>query len=319
MQYRAAISDLFRSKQEYREEHELLRKPPSSTSGAPGAAPLAADATAVADLIRLVPTGDSTYAVQASPPADVSYRAIKAKLVPSKAGPAVAGQLAPQAPRPSGETGSASDLETRIDQAPNQGPASGDAASPLENLLQQNQVRAFLQVQATQRDNDELFVRMHSGMAVLGSSDWNEAAVHAALVNLVSAGLTAGGLGVNWRPKPGYQELDGLWQLAVAVRGTYLLISDDAALLNGMLAKLDQPIVSQPAVFVAAFNHASERQNFASLTGVLDRPSVGRTPQFFSDNIASLSSLLAGVSAEKIVVHDGGERVAQTVTYTLGQ
>jgi hypothetical protein len=162
---------------------------------------------------------------------------------------------------------------------------------------------------------------------LLGGSDWSEAQVHAGLVNSIGPSITAGGLGVNWRVKSGYQELDGLWDLAVTVRGKYLLISDDPAMLSGMLANLNQRIASQPAVFVAGFNHARERLNFERLAAVLDRPNAspgnlsnpGRAPQFFSDNISSLSSTLVGVSSERVVVRDAGDQITQTVTYTWTQ
>jgi hypothetical protein len=42
---------------------------------------------------------------------------------------------------------------------------------------------------------------------------------------------------------------------------------------------------------------------------------AGDTPDFFSKNIGSLSSTLAGVSSEKIVIRDAGGKVTQTVTY----
>jgi hypothetical protein len=132
---------------------------------------------------------------------------------------------------------------------------------------------------------------------------------------------------MTWQAKSGYEQLDGLWSLAVAVRGRYLLISDDPALLGGMLGNVDQRIVAQPAIFIAGFNHARERNNFERLTALLDRSNaglrvtsaVGRAPQFFSGNLASLSSNLAGVSSETIVVHDAGEKIGQTVTYTWAQ
>ena len=65
--------------------------------------------------------------------------------------------------------------------------------------------------------------------------------------------------------------------------------------------------------------------NFNQLTSVIDRPNAapdnvvpnaGRAPQFFSDNISSLNSTLAGVSAEKVVIRDAGDKTTQTVTYT---
>jgi hypothetical protein len=192
-------------------------------------------------------------------------------------------------------------------------------------LLEKAGVRAILQVQSTERDKDGVFVRIHSGIALLGTADWNEVEVRAALMNMVAPSLTTGGLGANWTARPGgYQALDGLWPLAVAARGKYLLISDDGALLGNMLANVNQRVVSQPAVFIAGFSHDRERRNFKQLTSVIDKPNAaqdnvpnaGRAPQFFSDNISSLSSTLAGVSAEKVVIRYAGDRTTQTVTYT---
>jgi hypothetical protein len=42
---------------------------------------------------------------------------------------------------------------------------------------------------------------------------------------------------------------------------------------------------------------------------------MDRQPQFFSENMASLSSTLAGVSTERITVRTEGDRILQTVTY----
>jgi hypothetical protein len=321
-QYRASISDLFRSGQEYREERALLKVPASSAG-----TPAAGDSAAVADLVRLAPADGGVYEVQASPTPDASYRLIDAKILSPHAGPASAQQTAPQVQLSSGESGNSADMETRIDQAPVEKPSAGSEASALKALLGKAAVRAILQVQSTESDKDGVFVRMHSGIAMLGSSDWNEAEVHASLVNLIGPALTAGGLGVNWSAKPGgYQEIDGLWPLSVAVRGKYLLISDNGALLSSMLANMNQKVVSQPALLIAGFSHQRERQNFKQLTGLIDRPNAagpadnganaGRAPQLFSDNISSLSSTLAGVSAEKVVIRDAGDKTTQTVTYT---
>jgi hypothetical protein len=38
-------------------------------------------------------------------------------------------------------------------------------------------------------------------------------------------------------------------------------------------------------------------------------------PDFFSQNVASLSFALKNVSSEKILVHDAADRQTQTVTY----
>jgi hypothetical protein len=189
----------------------------------------------------------------------------------------------------------------------------------LKDLLAKNPVSAMLQVESTEQDKDGVFVRLHSAVALLGQSEWNESAVRSALVDFVRPSLTTEDLGVDWQKNGAYIELNGLWTLSVAVRGKYLLISDHAGLLTGMLANANQKTTLKPAVFAAGFDHQKERDNFVRLTGLLDRPAggsgAGSTPNFFSDNIASLSFTLAGLSSEKIVVRDTGNKVSQTVTY----
>src|SRR5712691_691883 len=317
-QYSAAVSDLFRSGKQYREERVLLKKSVAAVNAITDDA-----ATAVVDLVRLVPADTGTYQVRAIPSAADCLEVLETKILAPHQGPAVAQQTAPGVQLSSGETGSSSDLETRIDQAPLKTSASSDASTPLKELFQKAQVRAVLQTQATERDKDGVFVRIHSGVAFLAAADWPETSVRSALVDFLRPSLTASNLGLQWQFKSGYQELDGLWNFAVAVRGKYLLLSDDSSLLKSLFANMNQKTAQKPAVLVAGFHHARERENFARLTGLLDRPSAnpGGTPatepypQFFSDNLASLSAALAGVTSQTIVVRDASDKVFQTVTY----
>ena len=317
-QYSAAVSDLFRSGKQYREERVLLKKSLAAVNAITDDA-----ATAVVDLVRLVPTDTGTYEVRAIPSAADCLEVLETKILAPHRGPAVAPQTAPDVQLSSGETGSSSDLETRIDQAPLKTSASSDASTLLKELFQKAQVRAVLQTQATERDKDGVFVRIHSGVAFLGAVDWQETSVRSALVDFLRPPLTTGNLGLQWQSKSGYQDLDGLWNFAVAVRGKYLLVSDDSSLLKDMLANMKQKPSQKPAVLVAGFHHARERENFARLTGLLDRPSANPGgaaasepyPQFFSDNLASFSAALAGVSSQTIVIRDASDRVLQTVTY----
>jgi hypothetical protein len=168
---------------------------------------------------------------------------------------------------------------------------------------------------------------MHSAIVLSAAADWNEANVQAALSDFVGPGLTASQLGVTWHLKSGYQQLDGLWPLAVSVRGKDLLVSDNPALVEALLANFNRKSDHGPAVFIAGFNHSHERENLGHFAALLDGPNrfdpkyYGgvRQPQFFSDNIASLSSTLAGVSAENIVIRENGSKVQQTVTYEWSQ
>jgi hypothetical protein len=117
--------------------------------------------------------------------------------------------------------------------------------------------------------------------------------------------------------------LDGLWPLAVAVRGKYLIMSDNAAFLASALEGVNKKPSASAAVFAAVFDHQQERENFVTFTKMLDlgsgAPQNGGSPEFFSENMASLSFTLKGVSSEKIVIHDAADRQTQTVVYTWAQ
>jgi hypothetical protein len=105
------------------------------------------------------------------------------------------------------------------------------------------------------------------------------------------------------------------------------LVSDDPNLIAAMLSNFSRKSDVKPAVFVARLNHARERANLARFADVVDRPNLGqsnapgmeRQPQFFSENMTSLSSTLAGVSAERITIRTEGAKMLQTVIYEWSQ
>lgn len=320
-QYSAEVSDLFRSGKKYREERVLIRKV------APAAAPSADGLEAAADLVRLAPGGASIYESRANPPADSCLDLIETKLLAPHLGPAPVSQIAPQVQLTSGEAGAGSDLETRIDQSATQRATTGQTISALKELLDKTQILASLEVQSTERDGAGVFVRIHSAAVLEAASDWNETMTQSALADLVRPSLTAGELGVTWQQKSGYQEFDGLWPLATAVRAKYLLISDDPTLMTVMLSNFSRKPDEHPAIFIAGFNHSKERANFARFASVVDRPNLAqfrapgmeRQPQFFSESIAGLSSTLGAVGVERITVREDGSKVLQTVTYEWSQ
>lgn len=318
--YSSAVCDLFRSSTEYREERVLIRK-----KGADH--PASADGfTTAADIARLVPDDASMYEAAANPTADSAFALLETKLLAPHVGPAPPSQIAPQVQLTSGEQGGASDLETRIDQAPAEHPAA-QTISALKDLLDKTPLLASLQLQSTTRDQAGVFIRMHSAVVLAATSDWTESTADSALADFVRPGLTASQLGVAWRAKSGYQQLDGLWPLAASVHGKYLLVSDDAALMESLLANFNHKSTSEPAEFIAGFNHQRERFNFVRFTRLIDGPRMfsdsmqngERQPQFFSGNMASLSSTLAAVSSEKIEVREDGGKMRQSVIYEWSQ
>jgi hypothetical protein len=320
-QYSAAVSDLFRSGKEYREERVLIRKKESAQAAS------ADSLTAAADLSRLIPESAGVYVTAANPSADSCFALLETKILAPHLGPARASQIAPQVQLTSGEQGASSDLETRIDQAPAEALAATSSAAALKSLLGKTPILASLQLQSTQRDSAGVFVRTHSAVVFAAASDWSEESVHSALNEFVRPGLTAGQLGTSWQQKSGYQQLDGLWPLTVSVRGKDLVVSDDPALMESVLANLARKSDRKPLEYFAGFNHKQERENFTRFTSLVDRPNgpatsgpgSQREPQFFSGNIASLSTTLADVSAERIEIRSDGGKVRQTVIYEWSQ
>jgi hypothetical protein len=320
-QYSAAVSDLFRSNKQYREERVLIRE------ASPIAAPSAGGYEAAAGLVRLVPDSVGVYEAKAQPSSDSCLDLLETKLLAPHLGPAPPSLSAPQVQLTSGEAGAGSDLETRIDQPAVHRTAAPQNTSALKELLDKTQILASLQVQSTERDQAGVFVRIHSAVVLAAASDWNEANVQSALADFVALGFTTSRLGVAWQQKSGYQEFDGLWRFVVSVRGKYLLVSDDPNLMAAMLSNFSRKSEVKPAAIIAGFNHSKERANFVRFSGVVDRPNLSqsnvpgmeRQPQFFSENMASLSSVLAGVAAERITVRADGAKVLQTVTYEWSQ
>lgn len=318
-QYSASVSDLFRSGAAYREERMLLRKQE------PEHVPLAEGLAAAADLARLVPDDAGVYSDVANPTADACFALLETKLLAPHLGPAPASQFAPQVQLTSGEQGASGDLETRIDLAPVQNAAS-QPASGLKELLNKTTILASLQLQSTQRDTAGVFVRIHSALVLESASDWSEDAVRAVIADFIRPGLSASQLGVAWTPKSGYQQLDGLWPLALSVRGKYLVVSDDPSLIESLLANFGKKSDRKPLELYAGFNHRRERGNFIRFTKFIDRPNTSmpgeageREPQFFSGNMASLSGVLNDVTSEHIEIRADGGKMRQTVTYEWSQ
>jgi hypothetical protein len=93
-----------------------------------------------------------------------------------------------------------------------------------------------------------------------------------------------------------------------------------------VLARISQPVSGEPAIYYAGFDHSRERQNFLRLTALVDQPArtnaagdEGRQPQFFSQNVASLSKTLAGVKSQSIIARRAGRVETQTVRYEWAQ
>ncbi|HEX9200010.1 MAG TPA: hypothetical protein VF865_10660 [Acidobacteriaceae bacterium] len=317
--YESSVSDLFRSATTYREERVLLLKDKPEVSPDTDAGPQ------VAELMRLIPPETGFYRASALPSVEDSLALLEQKVLPPRLGPAPDSRLAPNVPSAGQPTGSETNLDARIDVPPSTSAAQSNDDSALNELVKQANVRAALQLHGSQADADGIFVRLHSTIVLRAAADWDEASVQETIQRMVASRLTASTLGVQWRKAGGargYSELDGLARIALAIRGKYLLASDDPATLAAVLARFSQPVSAESAIYCAGFDHARERQNFYRLTSLIDQPSrasatnnESREPQFFSQNVASLSQTLAAVKSQSIVAKRKAGVETQTVLY----
>jgi hypothetical protein len=317
--YESSISDLYRRGNEYREERALLLKP--------DAVAVSADcATAAGELARMVPADAGVFRSAANPPVEDVLAVLEQKVLTPRLGPAPPQKIAPTVTLGEGTVGSASSLETRIDVAPSQEPVNqGRGDEALKALLTSANVRAVMQAHRSEVAPDGVFVRLHSVVALSAAEDWKQVEVLKAIQQTIAPGMTAGALGASWKPGSGeqnYVELDGLTPVAIAIRGKLLIAGTDGAMVQAVLSRLAEKSKSEAVTYVAGFRHDTERENFYKMTSLLDRANrnnyTGQSnnqPEFFSQNIASLSRTLSGVRSETITMRRSGTTDLQTVRY----
>ena len=322
-QYTSAVSDLYRTRESYREERVLLRRAPKAT--APGGD--------IAALTALAPDDAGFYAVDALPDPESLLQHLRDNLLVVK--PEQAARADTDAP-PSGATqnaGSASQLDVRIDQAPVT-PTTVDAFESLRGLLRAQQPVTSLEVFTARPPRDNVFVTLQTAMAISATHGWDEEAVREAVTSALPSGLSAGKLGVRWEKRSSaagdYFALDGALPLYVEVNGKQLLIANDSALLEQLLNRrraAGQVAANDGVTYAALFRHTHEEENFRVLMAQLDQAghtsgagqqdaeANGQSPSFFSGNIAGLGRVFSKVESEKMEEKDQGTRVMQTVTY----
>lgn len=317
-QYESSISDLYRSANEYREERALLLKTVDSPS------PSSEETTAAGELARMVPTDAGVFRSAANPKIEDVLAVLEQKILTPRLGPTPPPKIAPTVTLGEGTVGNASSLETRIDVAPVQDLAEkeGRGDEALEALLKNNHVNAMMHAQRTKIAPDGVFMRMHSVVVLSAAQDWNEPDVLKAVQQMVAPGITAGSLGTNWRKVGEFVELDGLSPIVIAIRGKLLVVGNDAEIVSSSMSRPIEKSNAEPVTFVAGFRHDLESGNFLKMTSLLDRANRNidsdpsdHVPQFFSENIGSLSRTLSGVKAETVTMRRSGTMDLQTVRY----
>ena len=310
--YSAAISDLYREGQLYREERIIFPKVQADESS------LAQSSQAVSSLLSTLPRDSGFYQVSAAD-ARASLAAVRQKILAPESSTVVERKFAPQVQLTGGAAGSASDLETRIDVEPASRNAGGDPAQALAQAVERAAPKAMMVVQSTAKNADSVLLRIPSVVAIAGANEWDVPTLQRSISQLIAPALTASDLGLQWREVKdagGYYELDGLKPVQIAVRGKIAYFANDAALLGAALQAKAQP-PSGPVTYAAAFSHAKERENFYKLTSLLDQNarSTEQEPQFFSQNISSFSRSLSKMESEEVITRRTKDKIQQTVTY----
>jgi hypothetical protein len=322
-QYRAALSDLHRGSDTYREDRILLRKP-GINSAASGD---------VTSLLGLAPEDSVFSSAQASPDPYRVLAIVRENLLELKPVRQQASSAAAPAQVSSENVGSASMLEERIDVAPVIA-AHSDAYQPLRALFVAAQPSAILQAFATRSAKDEMFVGIDSAVVLVSPSPWNESALQSAIAAALRPGLTASPLGIEWTQLSSangtYSSLTGEVPLYMALQGNQLFLANRGSLLDVMLSRQKAARSSQSGpslTYGAVFQHTPrEQQTFRRLVDRLDSaghsasnpdadPEDGQSPPFLSGNIAGLSRMFATVDRETVADRDEATQVTQTVLY----
>jgi hypothetical protein len=334
-QYSAEVADVQRSATEIREARVLLKAtPPSDIEPRATASP-----AALGELLGMVPAEEGIYLAWSAPSADAVLDLVQQEVLRPRAGLGVASQTAPGVVLTPGQTGSESDLETRIDVLPLQGAAGALGAEALKKLLNVVPLEAVLEFHSLHNVGQPAFIEPHSAVLIRSSANWDAEAVRNALSAAIRELYTTSQIGVGWvRKQEGnadYYQLEGLVPLAVAAKGPILLVANSAETLVSLLgrAPLGPTTNSQGAevgpnvVYAAGFRHSAERKNIVKMMRLIEMPLAqqsgglpgeeGRAPSFFSENLASLSRSLESIESESLVVEDNGPQLRQTVTYRL--
>ncbi len=320
--YRAAISDLYRTRGEFHEERVLLPKSPESAN---------AEQNDLGQMRALVPEGAGYYRAESAPGVERILETIDARLLSRKLAGYADRTAAPPEVEAAAQAGAEDDLETRIDSPPAAVQPKGAELAGLRSLLEAEQPDTMLVVDKSVSQPDGVFVGFRSAVVLESQKPWSASDVEAAIAQALAPQLTAGNLGIEWKQAPEartYFALDGIAPLAFAIDGRYCMISDDVAMLNAMMRKASTAAspAGQALVMLSGFDHETEGANFARATQLMDGVNAnantdsnddgsGQAPQFFSHNLASLSSTFAAMRTEEVSAFWKSGALHQTVRY----
>lgn len=300
-QYSAALSDLYLTKQDFREERVLLPKTTRATVPTVDLAPI----------LQYLPVNTGVYRATAHPTTDQALDALNEKLLARTVSSFRDQHLAPAVDLSVQNTGSATDFEPRIDTPPIPEQPITAALAPMRSLLDAASLDALLIYSSTstnQHAADTLFLPVHAAVILSASTPFASSAIQSALTQALSARLTVSTASLDWKAHrqggAAYFQLSGLESLAFSVQGKFCILASDPETLLQILGsphqKSPQPFIATTA---AGFNHTAESPGLNRLSSLLDRTNTSpqsdaSVPAFFSHNIGSLSQTFQALDSE---------------------
>jgi hypothetical protein len=322
-QYWAGVADIARADGNITERRVFLRAPDAPHPQAEGN---------VSNLLALVPPEAGVYKASLESDSGNAAALVLQKLIAPGPQQSRDERYAP-APVPVDiNSGSEGDLETRIDEQPLASDSGlADSLTAVRAMVQEAGLRGLLLVQSSSLASGT-FVQTPSVIVFQGGGDWDRDAVRTAFTTAAGKLWSTSQLGAGWTTDgstPQLNRLDGLAQLVFANRGNLLFISNDARLLQSVLARFGTAAPGASYTYAAGFRHARESANYDRVMTALDFTSAPASvqillsnasngaPAFFSQNIASLGRVLAKLNEVSITEEERGNVTTQTVVYQM--
>lgn len=309
--FRSGVVDIDRSAEEIRERRVLLREETAEAG---------AGESRAAVLARLTPPGAGFFRASARPTPEEALTLLREKLL-APSGPDGMRNFSAPSVSTEGIAGAESQLETRIDQAPPEIQRAEFDAGVLGELFAAQELQASLLVY--QGSADSPWPGHRAAVAVESSDAWPQGETLAAIARSASGLWTMSGVGASWAQDGEIYQMSGLKPLFAALDGGLLVVADDRALLESILARRSQPVATGEAAVIAEWRRSGLQQPFEALFQRLEHQSSGgyrgpgREPDLFSENIASLSRALNSVTSMRIERTEQPARRLESVRYEL--
>ncbi|MCC6539308.1 MAG: hypothetical protein IT162_17280 [Bryobacterales bacterium] len=289
--YAASISDLDRQATQWTERRVLTRKQAT--------APAAVNAALWPSLLRSVPASAGLYRAWLAPDANYAASLLVQKFFNPTPGAGPSIELAPPVTE-AGESGSESDWDDRIDEAPFVPGDTRPDTARLAQWLGRAQLTGLVHIQGTRDSADNIWIHQDSGLVLTREGNWNQAEAQAEINALGAA------------------------TVQMAVDGNRLLIASTPALLGAMRADSANAVPAANARFIGVFRHGNERARYTRWMARINQPAYvppaqgqQREPLFMGDVIGSLSQTLRSVAEQAVTTADSGDRLTQTIVYRM--